>query len=67
MYICEVSHLPIPLYYRLDYCNNLFYCQLKYSVNHMQSIQNSVVRIVAHNYHSTHFNSIIKSLHELRC
>ena len=50
-------------HFHIDYCNSLFYGLLKYSINHLQKIQNSVVRIVTCTSRSSHITPILKSLH----
>ena len=53
------------IYSRKEYCNSLFYGLLKYSINRLQKIQNSVARIVIRTSRSSYITPVIKSLHWL--
>ena len=45
-----------------NYCNSLFYGLPKYSIHHLQKIQNTTVRIVTRTSRLTHNTPILKSL-----
>ena len=45
---------------RTNYCNSLFYGLPKYSINRLQRIQNSVVRIVTRISRSSHITPVLK-------
>ena len=50
---------------RIDYCNNLLYGLPKYSLHHLQKVQNSVARIVTRTSRVSHITLLLKSLHWL--
>ena len=49
----------------IDYCNSLFYSLPKYSINRLQTIQNSVARIVTRTSRLSCITPVFKSLHWL--
>ena len=48
---------------RIDYCNSLFYDLLKYFINYLQKMQNSVAHIVTRTSRSSHITPVFKCLH----
>ena len=47
---------------RLDFCNSLFYGRLKYSIQRLQKMQNTVACIVSHSSRFFHITPTLKSL-----
>ena len=50
---------------RTNYYNSLLNGLLKYSINRLHKIQNSVARIVTRTSRSSHITPVLKSLHRL--
>lgn len=50
---------------RLDYCNSLFTCLSKSSLDHLQLIQNAAARLLTRSSRTTHITPILSSLHWL--
>uniref|UniRef100_A0A669ESL6 Reverse transcriptase domain-containing protein n=1 Tax=Oreochromis niloticus TaxID=8128 RepID=A0A669ESL6_ORENI len=50
---------------RLDYCNALFSCVSKASLNRLQAVQNAAARLLTHSNKFSHVTPILKSLHWL--
>uniref|UniRef100_A0A3P9DQW7 Reverse transcriptase domain-containing protein n=1 Tax=Maylandia zebra TaxID=106582 RepID=A0A3P9DQW7_9CICH len=50
---------------RLDYCNALFSCVSKASLNRLQAVQNAAARLLTHSNKFSHITPILKSLHWL--
>ena len=53
------------VYSCLDFCNSLFYGLPKYSIHHLQKVQNTVAQIITNSPHFSHITPILKSLHWL--
>ncbi|KAF7654941.1 hypothetical protein LDENG_00062930, partial [Lucifuga dentata] len=49
----------------LDYCNSLFTCLSKTSLNWLQTVQNAAVRLLTRSNRRTHITPILSSLHWL--
>ena len=60
-----ITFANVFIHSRIDYCNSLFYSLPKYSINRLQKIQNSVVRLVTRTSRSSHITPVLKSLHWL--
>jgi len=54
------------VYYKLDYCNSLYYKLPKSQLSRLQHIQNSLARTVMKAPKSCHITPILRSLHWLR-
>ena len=50
---------------RLDYCNSIFTCLSKASLNRLQMVQNAAARLLTRSSRMTHITPILRSLHWL--
>ena len=67
--ICLTSHVirdgPLVISSRLDYCNSLFTCLNKTSIDKLQLVHNAAARLLTRSKKSCHITPILASLHWL--
>ena len=67
-YICKTAPITLAnafVHSHIDFCNIRFYGLFKYSIHHLQKVQNTVARIVKNLSHFLHVTPALKSLHWL--